>query len=118
MSPKKAVICRLMLILTTVCLIFVLVIPNAGAHYYGRRWECLAHYESTHQWHYNGPYDGGLQFSPTTWRTYTGRKAPDYAWQATKKFQKEVGRRVYRKGFGRHAPQGWTAWRNNWWKCN
>ena len=105
-----------------VALIAVLTPAPATAHGDGWRtnghtkWTCLSHEESTHRWRYNGPsqHDGGLQFAPSTWRAYTGRRAPDYAWQATRRFQIRVAKRVAFHGFRDKKPQGmsaWSAWR-------
>lgn len=117
MSHKTA--SRLSRIFAVIALIAALIAVAPPAHAHSTsNWTCLAHYESTHRWQYNGTYDGGLQFSVSTWREYTGSSAPAYAWQATPRFQIEVARRVVYKGFYRHEPQGWTAWRKNWWKCN
>jgi hypothetical protein len=56
----------------------VVTMVPASAHTGGSRWDCLAHYESTHRWKVstgNGHY-GGLQFSHSTWRYYGG---PNYS---------------------------------------
>lgn len=91
----------------------------ADAHGYDRRWICLAHYESTHRWQYNGIHDGGLQFSPRTWTAYTGSSAPRYAWQASPRFQVKVAKRVAWHGFYSNEPQGGaSAWPNTWKKCS
>lgn len=90
----------------------------ALAHNYDGRWSCLAHYESTHRWHLDAYHDGGLSFTVRTWRAYTGHSAPDYAWQASRRFQIKVAKRVAWKGFYRHGPQGGSsAWPNTWGRC-
>jgi hypothetical protein len=91
----------------------------ADAHGYDRRWICLAHYESTHRWQYNGVHDGGLQFSPRTWTAYTGSSAPRYAWQASPRFQVTVAKRIAWYGFYNNEPQGGaSAWPNTWNRCS
>ncbi len=68
-------------------------------------WQRLASCESGGRWDYNGSsgYDGGLQFSPTTWRSFNGTDFAPYAYQATPSQQITVAKRVL-KG------QGWGAW--------
>jgi hypothetical protein len=102
-------------VITAATVLLVSAVP-AKAHA-PTRWDCLAHWESTHRWHYNGLHDGGLQFSPSTWRAYTGSSAPRYAWQASREFQIKVGKRVAWYGFYRHEPQGPGAWPNTWHRC-
>ena len=95
----------------------------AKAHYGKNRWECLAHYESSHRWHINtgNGYYGGLQFSLSTWRyfggpNYSGNTYPHYA---TKAEQIEIAKRTAFKGWMDRPPQGGSsAWPNTWWKCN
>lgn len=108
-----------MRLLVVLLLVAALLAPTAAhGHNYSGRWACLAHYESSHRWRYNGVHDGGLQFSPRTWRAYTGSSAPDYAWQASIRFQIKVAKRVAWYGFYRHEPQGGAnAWPNTWWRC-
>lgn len=75
-------------------------------------WDRLASCESTYQWHYNGSsgFDGGLQFSPSTWRAYGGEQYAAYAWGATPEQQIAVAERVLWAGWGPHGPQGRGAW--------
>jgi len=99
------------------------------AHYGKTRWDCLAHYESTHRWHINtgnGHY-GGLQFSLSTWQYYGGPRhsGNDYPHHASRKEQIEIGKRTAWHGWKHkshnhwHAPQGgWSAWPNTWGYCN
>jgi hypothetical protein len=87
------------------------------------RWDCLAHYESTHRWHVNtgnGHY-GGLQFSESTWRYYGGRNYSGNKWphKATRREQIHVAKRVANRGWRDRAPQGGgSAWPNTWPRCN
>ena len=87
------------------------------------RWDCLAHYESTHRWHVNtgnGHY-GGLQFSESTWRYYGGPNYSGNKWphKATRREQIHVAKRVAFKGWRSHRPQGGgSAWPNTWPRCN
>ena len=96
--------------------------PNADAHG-STRWDCLAHYESTHRWHINtgnGHY-GGLQFSLSTWRYYGGKAYSGNYWphKATKREQIHVAKRVAFHGWKDRRPQGGrNAWPNTWPKCN
>ena len=93
------------------------------AHYGAHRWDCLAHYESSHRWHINtgNGYYGGLQFSLSTWKyyggpSYSGNTYPHYA---TKSEQIVIAKRTAFKGWKSHAPQGGSsAWPNTWWRCN
>jgi hypothetical protein len=86
------------------------------------RWDCLAHYESTHRWHIdtgNGHY-GGLQFSASTWRYYGGPNYSGNKWphKATRKEQIHIAKRVASKGWKDRRPQGGgSAWPNTWPKC-
>ncbi len=95
----------------------------AKAHYGPTRWDCLAHYESTHRWHINtgnGHY-GGLQFSLSTWRYYGGPQysGNDYPHRATRTEQIVIAQRTAFKGWnGRAAQGGSSAWPNTWPKCN
>ncbi len=86
------------------------------------RWDCLAHFESTHRWRVNtgnGHY-GGLQFSLSTWRAYggvrtTGRRYPH---RAPRRAQIRIAKRVAWHGWGRHQPQGGRhAWPSTWRRC-
>jgi hypothetical protein len=96
--------------------------PQADAHSGATRWDCLAHYESTHRWHINtgnGHY-GGLQFSLSTWRYYGGPNYSGnrYPHRATKREQIVVAKRVAFRGWRDRAPQGGrNAWPNTWPRC-
>jgi hypothetical protein len=87
------------------------------------RWDCLAHYESTHRWAVNtgnGHY-GGLQFSESTWRYYGGPNYSGNRWphKATRREQIHIAKRVAFKGWRSHGPQGGgSAWPNTWPRCN
>ncbi len=86
------------------------------------RWDCLAHYESTHRWHVNtgnGHY-GGLQFSRSTWRYYGGPSYSHNHWphKATRKEQIVIAKRVAFKGWKGRRPQGGrSAWPHTWPRC-
>lgn len=111
-----------------VALLAAMALP-VKAHYGSTRWDCLAHYESTHRWHVNtgNGYDGGLQFSLSTWAYYGG---PNYSGEsyphlATKSEQIVIAERTAWNGWMHrshghwHAPQGGSsAWPNTWWRCN
>jgi hypothetical protein len=97
--------------------------PTAeGAHRHPTKWDCLAHYESTHRWHINtgnGHY-GGLQFSLSTWKYYGGPAYSNNAYphKATKREQIVVAKRVAFHGWKGRRPQGGgSAWPNTWPKC-
>lgn len=66
-------------------------------------WYRLARCESGGNWSYDGAYDGGLQFHPSTWNRWKPSGYPAYAWQATPEQQIAVGRRL-------HAARGWNPW--------
>ena len=101
----------------------LLMAPPAQAHYGATRWDCLAHYESSHRWHINtgnGHY-GGLQFSRSTWRYYGGPRYSGNVWphRATRLEQIAIGKRVAFHGWRDRAPQGGrNAWPNTWPMCN
>ncbi len=98
--------------------------PDAdAAHRHATRWDCLAHYESTHRWAVNtgnGHY-GGLQFSLSTWRYYGGPQYSGNAWphRATRREQIRIAKRVAFHGWRGHRPQGGaSAWPNTWPRCS
>jgi Transglycosylase-like domain len=67
-------------------------------------WDRLAQCESSGDWGSNvGTFDGGLQFLPTTWRSFGGAQYAPYAHQATREQQIAIAERVL-------ASQGWRAW--------
>ena len=76
-----AVLQSLLLAIASLAVLAVTASP-AQAHVGPTRWDCLAHYESTHRWHVNtgnGHY-GGLQFSLSTWRYYGGPRYSGNTW--------------------------------------
>lgn len=103
-------------------LVAVTTAGPAEAHDGATRWDCLAHYESTHRWHVNtgnGHY-GGLQFSLSTWRYYGGHRLSGNYWphRATRWEQIRVAKRVAWYGWNDRAPQGGrNAWPNTWYRC-
>ncbi|GAA5145448.1 hypothetical protein GCM10023321_03340 [Pseudonocardia eucalypti] len=68
-------------------------------------WDRLAKCESGGKWSTNtgNGYNGGLQFSPSTWRAYGGTKYANSAHQASREEQIAVAEKVL-------AEQGWNAW--------
>ena len=115
---------RQLLLVLAVVLGALLALPApAGAHTSAARWDCLAHYESTHRWHINtgnGHY-GGLQFSLSTWRYYGGPNYSGNYWphRATRAEQIVIAKRVAWLGWRDRAPQGGrSAWPNTWPKCD
>lgn len=66
-------------------------------------WDRLARCESGGNWSARGTYHGGLQFHPSTWSAHKPSGFPQYAYEATREQQIEVGKRVQRA-------QGWEAW--------
>lgn len=69
-------------------------------------WAPLAQCESSGNWHSTvGQFEGGLQYTPSTWRAYGGRVFAAHAFDATPMQQVVVARRVF-------AGQGWGAWPN------
>jgi hypothetical protein len=94
----------------------------AEAHNGATRFDCLAHYESTHRWHVNtgnGHY-GGLQFSLSTWKYYGGPNWSGNYWphRATRREQIRIAKRVAWWGWRDRAPQGGrNAWPNTWYRC-
>ncbi|MBN9734722.1 MULTISPECIES: transglycosylase family protein [unclassified Pseudonocardia] len=68
-------------------------------------WDKLAHCESTSDWQAdtgNG-FKGGLQFTPTTWKSFGGTEFASSPEQASKSQQIEVAKKV-------QDEQGWKAW--------
>jgi len=58
--------------------------PEGDFHHSGPiDWIAIARCESGLRWHFNGRYDGGLQFDPRTWRAAGGERYAAYAYQAT-----------------------------------
>lgn len=121
MSVRFALPQSLALVVLLLASLAVTAVP-ASAHSGATRWDCLAHYESTHRWHintHNGHY-GGLQFSLSTWRyyggpSYSGNKYPH---RATRGEQILIAKRVAFRGWGNRAPQGGaSAWPNTWPRC-
>jgi hypothetical protein len=87
----------------TVLTSLVTTVPAEAASM--RTWNRLAQCESSGRWHINtgNGYYGGLQFSPSTWRAFGGRKYATNAHRATKREQIRIAERVRRH-------QGWGAW--------
>ena len=121
--PARAAFRQLALVTVLALALSVLAALPAQAHYGPTRWDCLAHYESSHRWHINsgnGHY-GGLQFSLSTWRYFGGPNYSGnlYPHRATRTEQIEIGKRTAFKGWrGRAAQGGWSAWPNTWGRCN
>lgn len=65
------------------------VVKVAGVSQTRSVWDRLAQCESGGDWSYNGSsgYDGGIQFSPSTWQSAGGTKYAAYAHQATREQQ-------------------------------
>ena len=103
--------------------LLTVVAPAGDAHSGPTRWDCLAHYESTHRWHINtgnGHY-GGLQFSLSTWAYYGGPSYSKnkYPHNATRTEQIVIARRVAWHGWKERRPQGGgSAWPNTWYRCS
>ena len=68
-------------------------------------WDRLAQCESSGNWAINtgNGYQGGVQFSPSTWNAYGGGKYAPAANQASREQQIAVAEKVL-------AAQGWGAW--------
>ena len=68
-------------------------------------WDRLAQCEAGGNWHINtgNGYQGGLQFSPSTWAAYGGTQYAPTANQATREQQIAIAEKV-------RASQGWGAW--------
>jgi hypothetical protein len=121
--PERLVVRRpLLAVILSIASLAAFALP-AQAHSGATRWDCIAHYESTHRWHINtgnGHY-GGLQFSLSTWRYYGGPRYShnDYPHRATKAEQILIAKRVAWRGWGDRAPQGGrSAWPNTWPRCD
>lgn len=79
--------------------------PAAPAVAGGSVWDALAQCESGGNWSINtgNGYQGGLQFSPSTWLGYGGGEYAPQANLATREQQIDIATRV-------QAGQGWGAW--------
>lgn len=66
-------------------------------------WDRLAQCESHGNWAARGTYHGGLQFHPDTWNRWKPAGYPQYAYEATREQQIEVGKRL-------QAARGWYPW--------
>lgn len=74
-------------------------------------WDKVAQCESSGNWHDTaGSYDGGLQFTVSTWLAYGGGAYAPTADQATKNQQITIAERVLTKGWKGNAAQGVSAW--------
>lgn len=74
-------------------------------------WDKVAACESSGNWHDTaGSYDGGLQFTVSTWLAYGGGAYAPTADRATKNQQITVAERVLTKGWGKNSAQGVHAW--------
>jgi len=73
-------------------------------------WYNLAQCESGGNWAYNGPsgYDGGLQFSPSTWSSMAPASYPDYAYLASPEQQISVAK----------ATLSASSWSQQWPTCS
>lgn len=71
----------------------------------GSVWDTLAQCESGGDWSINtgNGYQGGLQFSPSTWAAYGGTQYATTANQATREQQIAIAEKT-------QASQGWGAW--------
>ena len=121
MPVRPALRQSLLLVVLLIASLMAFAVP-AQAHSGPTRWDCLAHYESTHRWHLNtgnGHY-GGLQFTVSTWRYYGGPSysGNTYPHLATRAEQIVVAKRVAWHGWAGRAPQGGSsAWPNTWPRC-
>lgn len=79
--------------------------PAAPAVAGGSVWDALAQCESGGNWSINtgNGYQGGLQFSPSTWAAYGGTQYAPTADQATREQQIAIAEKT-------QAGQGWGAW--------
>lgn len=93
---------RRMLGLAVVPLLLILGSGTAEAGTGGSKWDKLAQCESSGKWNINtgNGYQGGLQFSPRTWREFGGSGS---AHRASRAQQIKIAERVLSK-------QGWKAW--------
>lgn len=73
-------------------------------------WDKIAQCESSGNWQDTaGYYEGGLQFAPSTWKSYGGYQFALHAYNATRGEQIIVAIRV-RDGWHGQSAQGWNAW--------
>jgi resuscitation-promoting factor RpfA len=83
----------------------LLVVAPAAQAATDTTWDKVAQCESGGRWDINtgNGYHGGLQFSPTTWRSFGGGEFASAAYNASRSEQIVVAERVL-------AKQGWGAW--------
>lgn len=60
-------------------------------------WMRVADCESSFRWRLNGTFDGGLQFSPTTWRSVDTKHRYSYAYQAPPWFQVAMAEKLRKR---------------------
>ena len=91
--------------ITAIALLIPLLVMGPADGSTDRTWNRLAGCESSRRWHINtgNGYFGGLQFSPSTWRAYGGRKFARMPHRARRVQQIIIAERVL------HG-QGWGAW--------
>lgn len=122
LTPARTLLATLALV-ATLMVAAVSTSAPADAHDGATRWDCIAHYESTHRWGINtgnGHY-GGLQFSLSTWLYYGGKRYSGNYWphKATRREQIHIAKRVAWYGWRDRAPQGGrSAWPNTWPLCD
>jgi hypothetical protein len=83
----------------------VLAAPALASPMHQDRWDAVAQCESGGNWSTNtgNGYSGGLQFAPSTWRSFGGGAYASTASGATRAQQITIAEKVL------HA-QGWKAW--------
>ncbi len=103
-SNTGRVIARTALAGAVVGVPLVTMVPAANAAA-DSTWDKVAQCESGGRWDINSGngFNGGLQFTPSTWRAFGGTAYAPAAYQATREQQIAVAEKVL-------AGQGWGAW--------
>jgi hypothetical protein len=77
---------------------------------HARLWDRIAACESGQRWSLNtGLYDGGLQFLPSTWRSWGGTDFAPYAYMATREEQITIANRSTRSRVGEPWLSPWPV---------
>ena len=103
--PSKATRVATLAGVTGVAVAAPLMAAGSASAATASEWDAVAQCESGGNWSINtgNGYNGGLQFSPSTWAAYGGTKYAPSANQASKAQQIEIGEKVL-------AGQGKGAW--------
>jgi resuscitation-promoting factor RpfA len=105
MASSARVLARIGITATALTIPLIFATPAHADPLRQDPWDVIAQRESSGNWNINtgNGYFGGLQFSPSTWRSYGGGAFAATADQATRSQQIAIAEKVLRA-------QGWQAW--------